>query len=79
MSQTGMLIFVNKALIIAFIKQKNTVDTSKFGSEFFNAVNSLLNVLVSTVFFRLLNAMIRALLTKISIPVCDRQINLSPA
>ena len=33
-SQTGMLIFVNKALIIAFIKQKNTVDTSKFGSEF---------------------------------------------
>ena len=45
---------------------------------FFNAVNSLPNVLVSTVFFRLLNAMIRYLLTKTSTPVCDLRVTLLP-
>ena len=48
-------------------------------TEFFNAVNLLPNVLVSTVFLRLLNAMIGYLLTKISIPVCDRRVNFLPA
>ena len=33
-SQTGILIFVNKALIIAFSKRQNNVETSTFGSEF---------------------------------------------
>ena len=33
-SQTGILIFVNKAPIIAFSKRQNTVRTSTFGSEF---------------------------------------------
>ena len=33
-SQTGMLIFVNKAPTIAFSKWQNTVETSMFGSEF---------------------------------------------
>ena len=33
-SQTGILIFVNKASIIAFSKRQNTVETSTFGSEF---------------------------------------------
>ena len=33
-SQTGILIFVNKAPIIALSKQQNTVKTSTFGSEF---------------------------------------------
>ena len=33
-SQTGILIFVNKAPIIAFSKRQNTVETSTFGSEF---------------------------------------------
>ena len=33
-SQTGMLIFVNKAPIIEFSKRQNTVETSMFGSEF---------------------------------------------
>ena len=33
-SQTGILIFVNKAPIIAFSKRKNTVETIMFGSKF---------------------------------------------
>ena len=33
-SQTGILIFVNKAPIIAFSKRQNTVETSTFSSEF---------------------------------------------
>ena len=33
-SQIGIPIFVNKYLIIAFSKQKNNVETSKFGSKF---------------------------------------------
>ena len=33
-SQTGILIFVNKAPIIAISKRQNTVETSTFGSEF---------------------------------------------
>ena len=33
-SQTGILIFFNKAPIIAFSKRQNTVETSTFGSEF---------------------------------------------
>ena len=33
-SQTGILIFVNKAPIISFSKRQNTVETSTFGSEF---------------------------------------------
>ena len=33
-SQTGILIFVNKAPIIAFSKRQNTVETSTFVSEF---------------------------------------------
>ena len=32
-SQTGILIFVNKAPIIAFSKRQNTVETSTFGRE----------------------------------------------
>ena len=33
-SQTGILIFVNRAPIIAFSKRQNSVETSTFGSEF---------------------------------------------
>ena len=33
-SQTGILIFVNKAPIISFSKQQNTVETSTFSSKF---------------------------------------------
>ena len=33
-SQTGILIFVNKAPIIAYSKRQNSVETSTFGSEF---------------------------------------------
>ena len=77
-SQKGILIFVNKSPIIAFSKRQNTVETSRFGSEF-TVLNSLTNVLVSTVFCRLMNAMIGALLTKISIPVCDQRVTLLPA
>ena len=33
-SQTGIIIFVNKAPIIAFSKRQNTVETSTFGSKF---------------------------------------------
>ena len=33
-SQTGILIFVNKASIIAFSKLQNTVETSTFSSKF---------------------------------------------
>ena len=33
-SQTGILIFVNKSVIIAFSKRKNTVETSTLGSNF---------------------------------------------
>ena len=32
-SQTGILIFVNSALIIWFSKRQNTIETSTFGSE----------------------------------------------
>ena len=34
LSQTGILIFVNKAPIIAFSKRQNTVETSTFVSKF---------------------------------------------
>ena len=34
LSQIGIIIFVNKAPIIAFSKRQNTVETSTFGSEF---------------------------------------------
>ena len=40
-SQTGILIFVNKAPIIAFSKRKNTVETSTFGSEFTSLKNAV--------------------------------------
>ena len=40
-SQTGILIFVNKAPIIAFSKRKNDVETSTFGSEFTALKNSV--------------------------------------
>ena len=33
-SHTGIIIFVNRALIIWYSKQQNTVETSTFGSEF---------------------------------------------
>ena len=33
-SQTGILIFLNKALIVWYSKRQNTVETSTFGSEF---------------------------------------------
>ena len=33
-SQTGILIFLNKSLIVWFSKRQNTVETSTFGSEF---------------------------------------------
>ena len=33
-SHTGVLIFINKAPILWFSKQQNTVETSKFGSDF---------------------------------------------
>ena len=33
-SQTGILLFVNRAPIVWFSKRQNTVDTSTFGSEF---------------------------------------------
>ena len=33
-SQTGIIIFVNRAPIIWFSKRQNTVETSTFGSEF---------------------------------------------
>ena len=33
-SQTGLLLFVNRALIVWYSKQQNTVETSTFGSEF---------------------------------------------
>ena len=33
-SQTGILIFVNRAPIIAYSKRQNSVETSTFGSEF---------------------------------------------
>ena len=33
-SQTGVLIFVNKAPILWYSKKQNTVDTSMFSSEF---------------------------------------------
>ena len=33
-SHTGVLIFVNRALIIWYSKQQNTVESSTFGSEF---------------------------------------------
>ena len=33
-SQTGILIFLNRALIVWYSKQQNTVETSTFGSEF---------------------------------------------
>ena len=34
MSQTGLLLFVNRAPIIWYSKRQNTVETSTFGSEF---------------------------------------------
>ena len=36
-SQTGLLIFVNKAPIVAFSKRQNTLETSTFGSKFTRA------------------------------------------
>jgi hypothetical protein len=33
-SQTGILIFINRALIIWYSKRQNTVETSTFGSKF---------------------------------------------
>ena len=33
-SQTGLLLFVNNALIVWYSKRQNTVETSTFGSEF---------------------------------------------
>jgi hypothetical protein len=33
-SQTGILLFVNRALIVWYSKRQNTVETSTFGSEF---------------------------------------------
>ena len=40
-SQTGILIFVNKAPTIAFIKRQNTVETSTFGRKFIALKNSV--------------------------------------
>ena len=42
-SQAGMLIFVNKAAIIAFSKRQNTVETSTFGSNF-TALNNAIKL-----------------------------------
>jgi hypothetical protein len=33
-SQTGILLFVNKALVMWYSKQQNAVETSTFGSKF---------------------------------------------
>ena len=33
-SQTGILIFINKAPVICYSKRQNSVETSTFGSEF---------------------------------------------
>ena len=40
-AQTGILIFVNKAPIIAFSKRQNTLETSTFDSEFTALKNSV--------------------------------------
>ena len=40
-SQTGILIFVNKAPIITLSKRQNTVDTSTFSSEFTELKNAV--------------------------------------
>jgi len=45
-SQTGILIFINKAPIIWFSKCQNTVESSTFGSEFF-ALQIATDILIS--------------------------------
>ena len=40
-SQTGIIILVNKALIIAFSKRKNTVEASTFGGKFTELKNAV--------------------------------------
>ena len=43
-SQTGILIFCNKAPIIWFSKRQNTVETSTFGNEFQTMKNAVKQV-----------------------------------